>query len=182
MTNSYSKLLLITLLVIIILLGLTGYLYKINLDLAEKVGEQKREIDYMKNQIQDLNAKVENLNKIIAKIIGSEKLEIRTAYATSVSNGWIVNLGGANSGSVDIVIVDITLNGKSLSTYSSYSAIIKVGSTSYIYSDGVSARIPTDQGFTVTIRIDGGFIPGQTIEIGLVSAFGTIFKRTVVLP
>ena len=182
MTNSYSKLLLITLLVIIILLGLLGYLYKIDLDLLERVEEQQTEIDYMKNQIQDLNTKVNHLNDILARIIGSERLEIEKAYASSSDNGWTINLEGVNSGSTDIVIIDITLNGKSLSAYPSYSATIKVGSMSYIYSSGISARIPTNQGFTVTIFIDRGFTSGQTIEIGLVSAFGTVFKRTTVLP
>ena len=183
MNNSYSKLLLITLLLVVIVLsGLLGYLYKIDLDLMQKVKEQQSQIDYMKGQIQDLNTKISHLSDMLAKIIGSKKLEIKTAYAVSNNNGWTVTLKGVNTGSIDTTIVGITLNGKLLSEYPSCSAIVKVGTTSYVYNSGISARIPTNKEFTVSIYIKGGFTSGQTIDIGLISAFGTVFKRTVVLP
>ena len=103
-----------------------------------------------------------------------EKLEIRTAYAVSNQNGtWTVTLSGADTGSADITIVEVTINGES---YNEINAIVRINGSS------IPASIKAGEYFTANIIIQSScFILGQTIEITLISGSGTAFKRTVVL-
>ena len=111
-----------------------------------------------------------------------EKLEIRTAYASGDStNGWTITMRGANTGTADITIVEITVNGKPLSEWTGGAATI-VGDSTATYNSGISAPISAGTSFTATIYIKEGFTSGQTVEIALISGSGTAFKRTVVLP
>ena len=112
-----------------------------------------------------------------------EKLEIRTAYAVTNSSisGWTVYMKGANTGTADITIVEITINGKPFSQYSSTS--IKAAINGVSYSSGFSVSITSGSDFSAFIDIpSANFTSGQTIEIALISGSGTAFKRTVVLP
>ena len=104
-----------------------------------------------------------------------EKLEIRTAYAVNNQNGtWMVTLSDADTGSADITIVEVTINGES---YNEINAIVRINGSSF------PASIKAGEYFTANIIIpSSGFILGQTIEITLISGSGTAFKRTVVLP
>lgn len=91
-------------------------------------------------------------------------------------------LEGVNTGTSYTTLVDIILNRKPVSEYQASTATIKVGEVTYEYKDGFSARLAPNQDFTVTIHIDGGFTSGQTVEVGLASLTGLVFKRAVVLP
>ena len=104
-----------------------------------------------------------------------EKLEIRTAYAETNQNGtWTIILSGADTGSSDITIVEVTINGES---YNEINAIVRINGSS------IPASIKAGESFTANIIIpSSGFRSGQTIEITLISGSGTAFKRTVILP
>jgi len=104
-----------------------------------------------------------------------EKLEIRTAYAVNNQNGtWMVTLSDADTGSADITIVEVTINGES---YNEINAIVRINGSS------IPASIKAGESFTANITIpSSGFRSGQTIEVALISGSGTLFKRTVVLP
>ena len=57
-----------------------------------------------------------------------EKLEIRTAYAVNNQNGtWMVTLSDADTGSADITIVEVTINGES---YNEINAIVRINGSS----------------------------------------------------
>ena len=106
-----------------------------------------------------------------------EKLEIRTAYAVITSNqsDWQITLTGANTGTADITIVEITVNGQ---PYNSFNSDVRV-------NQSIPYAINAGSSFGVTIYIKRSstyFTSGQTIEIALISGSGTAIKRTVVLP
>ncbi len=105
-----------------------------------------------------------------------EKLEIRTAYATTNSTYWTITMNGANTGTADITIVEVTINGQ---PYDS------IGSGDVTINQSLSYSIPTGSSFSIKIYISHSsshFTSGQTIDVALVSGSGTAFKRTVVLP
>ena len=104
-----------------------------------------------------------------------EKLEIRTAYAVNNRNGtWTIILSGADTGSADITIVEVTINGES---YNEINAIVRINGSS------IPASIKAGESFTANIIIpSSGFRSGQTIEVALISGSGTAYKRTVILP
>ena len=109
-----------------------------------------------------------------------EKLEIRTAYAASAdTDKWNIIMSGANTGTADITIVQITINGKPFT--GSISATVGSSSTYTTIPFG----IPSGSDFNIQITIQSGstkYTAGQTIEVALISGSGTAFKRTVVLP
>lgn len=121
-----------------------------------------------------------------------EKLEIRTAYAEintgNPFNGWKVTLSGANTGTADVTIVEITINGKPISHYNSTNgeAYVQVDTTKSWYpvpAASSPASVNSGKEFSAVVYISNSdFTSGQTIEIALVSGSGTAFKRTVVLP
>jgi len=103
-----------------------------------------------------------------------EKLEIRTAYASG-SGPWNVYMSRANTGTADITIVEITINGQ---PYNSFNSDVRV-------NQSIPYAINAGSSFGVTIYIKRSstyFTSGQTIEIALISGSGTAIKRTVVLP
>lgn len=118
----------------------------------------------------------------LSKICSFERLEIKTAFASAGSGGWNIVLEGVNTGPSYITLVDIILNRKPASEYQASTATIKVGGVTYEYKDGFSVKLAPNQDLTITIHIDGGFTSGQTVEVGLVSLSGVVFKRTIVLP
>lgn len=105
-----------------------------------------------------------------------EKLEVRVAYAETATvnniNGWNITLSGANTGTSDVTIVEITING------------IPYGDIpNSAVSPTIPASINSGSDFTFEIFIpENGFTAGQTVEVALISGSGTTFKRTVVLP
>jgi len=112
-----------------------------------------------------------------------EKLEIRTAYAETKGNGWTITMSGANTGTADITIVQITINGRPFSGTISYS----IGEASSNGNTTFSAfTIKSGQNFDLQIYLFSTtsvtYSHGQTIEVALISGTGTAFKRTVVLP
>ena len=119
---------------------------------------------------------------LIGTLGNVEKLEIRTIYAEKTNNGWNITISGENTGTSDITIVEITVNGVPLSSYTSGSAEFTVGTSTYTYSNGITVPIPSGQSFTATVYIEDRFTSGQTVEIGLVTGSGVVFKRTTTLP
>ena len=116
-----------------------------------------------------------------------EKLEIRTAYASG-SGPWTITLKGANTGTADVTIVEVTINGKPISGNDTAAFYIpaNANSASYTLPTDPSAPISSGQSFKVVITLTSGqtatLTSGQTIEIALITGSGTAFKRTVVLP
>jgi len=120
-----------------------------------------------------------------------EKLEIRTAYAEKNSGGWYIYLTGANTGTADVTVVEITVNGKPLSGndkayYETGTTDVTTNSSTWNSTSPPTIKAGQEFGFLVYIHSSGGTLSsvtsGQTIEIALVSGSGTAFKRTVVLP
>ena len=56
-----------------------------------------------------------------------EKLEIRTAYTESNDDTWSITMKGAYTGSADITIVEVTINGES---YNEINAIVRINGSS----------------------------------------------------
>ena len=109
-----------------------------------------------------------------------EKLEIRTAYASG-SGPWTVYMSGANTGTADITIVQITINGRPISGVTlQWTVGTGDGATT-----GSSTPIGIEAGKNFELQLTiptTGYTSGQTIEVALISGSGTAFKRTVVLP
>jgi len=116
-----------------------------------------------------------------------EKLEVRTAYASSMSSNssfWEITLKGANTGTSDVTIVEVTINGKPINDVGG-----DVVYNSKYYSSSISIPISSGSSFTLKVHIPvydsntgTGYTSGQTVEVALISGSGTTFKRTVVLP
>jgi len=111
-----------------------------------------------------------------------EKLDIREEHAETVTGGWNIVIAGENTGTTEVTIVDVTIDGKPLSDYSSSSATFMVGTESYTYNNGISVPLAPGESFSATIHIDGGFTSGQMIEVDIVTGSGVVFKRTLILP
>lgn len=103
-----------------------------------------------------------------------EKLEIKTAYATydPGAGNWTIILKGTNKGTVDVSIVEITINGNPYTTVGSSLSI----TLPYSVSSG------SDFIIYIELPKDNTFIHGQTIEISLITGGGIPFKKTIELP
>ena len=111
-----------------------------------------------------------------------EKLEMRTAYASSTSSpapGWNVSLGEVNTGTTDITITSIIINGKPYTVYTG----ITVNDTTTMGTPVSTISILTGKGklFRIFIPQTAGFINGQTVELSLQTASGTVYPREIVL-
>ncbi|MDW8045592.1 MAG: hypothetical protein RMJ31_07505, partial [Nitrososphaerota archaeon] len=113
---------------------------------------------------------------------------IRAAYATpkSTGGGWDITLNTVNTGSSDITVTLVLINGKPASIYNKTGeqTINLRWGTLGIRSPPIS--ILTGKSQDITIEISGSkitdFIAGQTIEVALVSATGTNYPKAIVLP
>ena len=110
-----------------------------------------------------------------------EKLEVRVAYAESATSpytGWKITIKGTNTGTSDVTVVEITLNGKPFNdlTYHAFNSTTAG-------TDFTSFSVSSGKSFQISLYISNNeFASGQTIEVALISGSGTTFKRTVVLP
>jgi hypothetical protein len=106
-----------------------------------------------------------------------EKLEIPTAYAVydAVGKAWTITLEVKNTGTVDVILTDVLVNGRSFSTY--------VGQVKV--SPSLVNGLPVLTGGSVTLKVVigvDGFKSGQSITITLHTSSGQDYSKTVVLP
>lgn len=109
-----------------------------------------------------------------------ERLNVNVAYAEAVPNtGWNVTLQGVNMGSSDSTINLITFNGKPLD----------ISTINHLYVNGVEitpplpATVQAGKPFTMGITIPSSYASsGQTVEIALITATGTNYPKSLVLP
>jgi len=104
-----------------------------------------------------------------------EKLEIISAYADTITNGWNIDLTVKNTGTTTATIDNIFINGKPFNTYND----VKVnGTTTLSYS------IPTGSRVLIVVSLPSGsaFSSGMSVEVRIHTAAGQEYPRTVVLP
>jgi flagellin-like protein len=141
-----------------------------------------------------------------------EKLGVSTQYATAntgTAGGWILNLGGQNTGSSDATITQIQINGvpyplssvKSSSNSCPLTSISTVAASACGSSgpSGVTASqpltstlpVPSGQNFALQLYLDSGsssiisgksFASGQTIQVTIITAAGNNYPASIVLP
>jgi flagellin-like protein len=135
-----------------------------------------------------------------------EKLGVNTQYATgSASAGWVINLGGQNTGSSDASITQIQINGvpypisgnTGCSTLPSGNAIAvcwtnagttvttsnKVNQATLSVpsgsSFGIQLGLPSSPGSALANKV---FTDGQTIQVTIITAAGNNYPASIVLP
>lgn len=112
-----------------------------------------------------------------------EKLEIPTAYAKADTGGWTVTLEVKNTGTTDVTITDILINGIPL-TNNELSSLNVTGIDDTDASNGIS--LPTGKACTIeipnTVITSSKYSAGQSITITLHTAGGQDYPKTVVLP
>ncbi len=103
-----------------------------------------------------------------------KEMEIQNFYASynHSTSSWDIIIKGTNTGTADISIVEITINGI---PYDNYGATIN---TTLPYT------INSGNTFSITLNLPegNGLSHGQTIEIALTIDNGAIFKRNLNLP
>jgi flagellin-like protein len=139
-----------------------------------------------------------------------EKLGVNTQYATGSSgSGWVIYLGGQNTGSSDATITQIQINGvpypigstpsstSCTSPPSSYPTVCwGSGSASTITlnpssSTSVTLSVPSGQSFSIQLFLSPSpgstlgsktFADGQTIQVTIITAAGNNYPASIVLP
>lgn len=97
-----------------------------------------------------------------------EKLEIASAYAQAGTNGWEIRIFVKNTGSSDVTVTEVFVNGKPASVAG------LSGTTNFTLNVGASTSL--------TYTLTGPYGSGQTIEIKLHTASGAEYPKAVVLP
>ncbi|MEM2848849.1 MAG: hypothetical protein QXI36_01065 [Candidatus Bathyarchaeia archaeon] len=110
-------------------------------------------------------------------IVRLERLEIPTAYATydAVRKTWTVTLWVENTGTLDVMVVDVLVNGKTFSAYWGQIAV----------SPSLGNGLPVLAGGAVEVMLSikpNGFTSGQAVTITLHSLSGQDYSKNVVLP
>lgn len=110
-------------------------------------------------------------------IIRFERLEITTAYATydAVRKTWTVALQVENTGTLDVMVVDVLVNGKTFSAYWGQIAV----------SPSLGNGLPVLAGGAVEVMLSikpNGFTSGQAVTITLHTLSGQDYSKNVVLP
>ncbi|MEM0118032.1 MAG: hypothetical protein QXV32_06255 [Conexivisphaerales archaeon] len=150
----------------------------------------------MSSQISSLNQKV---NQLTQSNSGSgtsfqpyEKLGVNTQYATNVNSCtsplvapcWSVNLGGQNTGSAGVTIIQIHVNG--VAVQNDYVTVLQPAGANLF--KGIV--VPSGQTFQLSITLDssgvalgGGhsFSSCQTIQVTLIIAAGNNYLASMVL-
>jgi flagellin-like protein len=109
-----------------------------------------------------------------------EKVEIRTAYATVQNDQYIIHLSIANTGSADVTIDDIYINGRPSTTYNG----INFGDGCGDLTSGKPVPLRVGERLDCTIGVDVGapFTPGTTIEVAVHTGTGKLYPAAVLLP
>jgi len=139
-----------------------------------------------------------------------EKLGVNTQYATGSTGGggWVIYLGGQNTGSSDATITQIQINGvpypigstpsgtSCTSPPSSYPTVCwGSGSTSIPLNPSSSTSttlpVPSGQSFSIQLFLSPSpgstlgsktFADGQTIQVTIITAAGNNYPASIVLP
>jgi len=116
-----------------------------------------------------------------------EKVEIRAAYAEVTGdqgNQYTIYLDIANTGSADVLIDDIYINGKPSSTYDLTTDAFGGGCDSLPDSPvSLKAGETLTQLCTITVpRGDAPFTSGTTIEVAVHTGTGKLYPAAVLLP
>jgi hypothetical protein len=113
----------------------------------------------------------------MTEVVRFERLEIPTAYAVydAVRKAWTVTLEVGNTGTLDVMLTDVSVNGRPFSTYMGQVTV----------SPSLVNGIPVLTGEYVTLKVVigvDGFKSGQSITITLHTSSGQDYSKTVVLP
>ena len=119
-----------------------------------------------------------------------EKVEVRAAYAevstSDTSPSYVINLDIANTGSADVVIDDIYINGKPSSAYADVDIQFGGGCSALGEEGGtVSLKAGEVMENTCTITVASGTAPftsGTTIEVAVHTGTGKLYPAAVLLP
>ena len=114
-----------------------------------------------------------------------EKVEIRTAYATVQGDQYQITLDIANTGSADVTIDDIYINGKPSSFYRNVNIQFNGGCKDLASNKTVSLPAGERLGEACTITVNMGrppFMPGTTIEVAVHTGTGKLYPAAVLLP
>jgi hypothetical protein len=114
-----------------------------------------------------------------------EKVEIRTAYAEVNNVQYVIHLDIANTGSADVTIDDIYINGKPSSFYQNVN--IQFGGGCGDLASDKPVSLPAGKRLTpaCTINVDMGtspFTSGTTIEVAVHTGTGKLYPAAVLLP
>ena len=114
-----------------------------------------------------------------------EKVEIRTAYAeVQGGNQYLIHLDIANTGSADVTIDDIYINGRPSRTYQNVNIQFSGGCQGLPnnpVSLGAGQRLPQE----CIINVGMGappFTSGTTIEVAVHTGTGKLYPAAVLLP
>jgi flagellin-like protein len=111
-----------------------------------------------------------------------EKVEIRTAYAeVQGGNQYLIHLDIANTGSADVTIDDIYINGRPSHTYQN----VQFGGACQGLPNNpvsLSAGQRLAQDCTITVGMGAPFTSGTTIEVAVHTGTGKLYPAAVLLP
>ena len=116
-----------------------------------------------------------------------EKVEIRAAYAEVADNQYTIYLSIANTGSADVLIDDIYINGKPSSAYRETANIQFGGGCQPLHQQNQTVSLKAGQTLQsmCTITVNRGtepFTSGTTIEVAVHTGTGKLYPAAVLLP
>ncbi|RLF05859.1 MAG: hypothetical protein DRK00_03260 [Thermoprotei archaeon] len=140
---------------------------------------------------------------VVVGSIRTERLSLTipsAEYSTMLTNlatsGWTITLKMANNGPSDSTIVDIRINGKSITTLNASTVYVEVtvegntytwqsGESKPVLSGNTVNGIPIRAGEEANVTIELKETPyrsGQTIEIAFVTAANQVYTSSIALP
>jgi len=113
----------------------------------------------------------------MTEVVRFERLEIPAAYAVydAVRKAWTVTLEVGNTGTLDVMLTDVSVNGRPFSTYMGQVTV----------SPSLVNGIPVLTGEYVTVKVVigvDGFKSGQAVTVTLHTSSGRDYSKTVTLP
>jgi len=129
------------------------------------------------------------MSGLVGSFTATENIQIISAYAKSTdTNKWEITLQVKNVGTTDATIDNIFINGKPFTSYNTANSntisveykIDDQGPNSFNTNTGIALQ--AGKSATITISINGGFSPGQMVEVKLHTASGKEYPKQVTLP
>jgi len=116
-----------------------------------------------------------------------EKLEIVSAYATAqAGGGWTVTLIVRNTGTTDVTIDNIFINGIPYNTLEGANAFSDLKADGDTVSEPLSIALKPGDSKTITFDLTSEgtykFTSGQVVEVKLHTAAGNEYPKSVQLP
>ena len=116
-----------------------------------------------------------------------EKLEMVSAYATAKAEGeWTVTLIVRNTGTTDVTIDNIFINGIPYATLVNDNAFSNLKVNGGTVSGTLSVALKPGESKTITFDLTSGdtykFTSGQVVEVKLHTAAGNEYPKSVQLP